>query len=55
MQFRISKDKKLADVVEALAGAVALICGSQNSYKFCHHIGLMQTDFETLQEKLLAE
>lgn len=42
--FKISKDKKMADVIESVAGAITQIAGLTTAHKFLKNIGVLKYD-----------
>ena len=52
MTMKVYKDKKLADAVEALVAAVSMVGGIPAGFQYMRSLGIIDTDMNTLQNKL---
>ena len=51
MFMRVSKDKKLADALEALTASVSMVGGLPAGYEYLRSLGVAKTKITTLQDK----
>ena len=49
MLVSINRDKKMADTLEAVAGAVTQICGLPTTYQLLKSIGVVENDYHKLK------
>ena len=52
MMLRMTRDKKLSDVLEALTGAVMLTCGFKTTVALLHNFKILQTDYLVLSDTI---